>query len=59
MILLVYIDDCLLYATKKEEINGIIIQIKERVFQLKPEDNADIFLGVGLDRQDGGTIGLQ
>ena len=53
---LFYIDDCLMYARNKEEINGIISGTKEQGFTLKVEDNAAGFLAFDLERQYDSSI---
>jgi len=60
---LCYVDDCLLFARKPEQIDKVIDSLRgnpnEGKFLLKEEDTVAGFLGILLEPQDDGTIELK
>ena len=55
MAILVYVDDCLLFGPKGEDIDEVIQELKDDGFDLTHEDDAFAFLGVQVTPLEGGT----
>ena len=59
VVLLCYVDDCLLYAKQSEDIQDVIRRMRELNLQLDEESSVEGFLGVDIVRdQEAGTITL-
>jgi hypothetical protein len=59
VIVLVYVDDTLLFSPKKEWIDELIFKLKKQQVDLEEEDSVAGFLGVHIERNDNdGTIKL-
>jgi hypothetical protein len=59
VILLCYVDDCLLYAKNKEDIQEVVQHLRNQKMQLEEESSVEGFLGVDISRDDvSGTVTL-
>jgi hypothetical protein len=58
VIALVYVDDTLLYARNKTDIDAVVDGLHQRNMELQREDDIAGFLGVHIDRRSDGTIKL-
>jgi hypothetical protein len=58
VIVLVYVDDCLFYSPRSENIDSAIAKLKALEMDLHYEDDVAGFLGVHIDRKTNGTIEL-
>ena len=58
VIILVYVDDCLLYAPNADSIDKAIEKIRSKGMDVHFEDDVAGFLGVHINRRDDGTIEL-
>lgn len=58
VIVLVYVDDTLLFARNQSDIEEVITKLRELGMLLEKEDNVAGFLGVHIERSNDGTIHL-
>jgi hypothetical protein len=58
VIALVYVDDTLLYARNKEDIDAVVDGLHKRNMELQKEEDIAGFLGVHIDRRPDGSIKL-
>ena len=59
VILLCYVDDCLLYAQNQEDIQEVVQKLRDQKMQLEEESSVEGFLGVDIHRnKTAGTITL-
>ena len=57
-IVLVYVDDTLIYAHNKEDIDDLCRRMEELNMDIEEEDDVAGFLGVHIERNPNGTITL-
>jgi hypothetical protein len=58
VIILTYMDDCLLFATDQKKIDQVLESIEKSGLQFTIKDDAFTFLGVKLKKHDDGTVEL-
>jgi len=58
VIVVVYVDDCLLYAKEDKHIEDLLVQLRERKVQINREGSAEGFLGVDVSYSDTDSISL-
>eukprot|EP00956_Cyclotella_meneghiniana_P013817 scaffold20267_cov42-Cyclotella_meneghiniana.AAC.1 len=58
VIVVVYVDDCLLYAKEDKYIEDLLVKLRERKVQINCEGSAEGFLGVGVSYSDTVSITL-
>ena len=57
-IILVYVDDTLLFARTKQDIDDVIADLRKQDLDLEEEDDVAGFLGILIDRRPDGSIVL-
>eukprot|EP00956_Cyclotella_meneghiniana_P011824 scaffold16629_cov44-Cyclotella_meneghiniana.AAC.1 len=58
VIVVVYVDDCLLYAKEDKHIEDLLAQLRERKVQINREGSAEGFLGVDVSYSSTDSISL-
>lgn len=58
VIVVVYVDDCLLYAKEDKYIEDLLVKLRERKVQINREGSAEGFLGVDVSYSDTDSITL-
>ena len=58
-VILVYVDDCLIFSRSKATIEGIVEDLKRRQFTLTDEGEIESYLGVDVERKTDGTIKMK
>ena len=58
VIILVYVDDTLLFAQNREDIDEVLTKLRNEQLELEEEDSVAGFLGVKIEHRDNGSIKL-
>eukprot|EP00956_Cyclotella_meneghiniana_P026151 scaffold55881_cov77-Cyclotella_meneghiniana.AAC.1 len=58
VIVVVYVDDCLLYAKEDRHIEDLLVQLRERKVQINREGSAEGFLGVNVSYSPADSVTL-
>ena len=56
--MVVYVDDCLLYAKEDRHIKDLLVQLRERKVQINREGSAEGFLGVNVSYSPADSVTL-
>ena len=55
IVLVIYVDDCLIFTHKKESADALIQELKKR-FTIEDEGNITNYLGINITNPDADTI---
>jgi hypothetical protein len=59
LIVLVFVDDCLIFSRDKAKVDGFIDQLRAKNFDLTDEGDIQQYLGIDVKHRDDGTIELR
>ena len=56
MLVVVYVDDCLIFAKNGKDVNDFIAAMRDAKFKMTDEDTVDNFLGIFIEEVEDGYI---